>query len=84
MYDTWKGPALWHRGVPLSIHVDVPMHLLFLGVTKTVSKRVMEWTRLYGLNNSFLRNSSNMLQSVANCNVDWCMALKINGPNFGG
>jgi hypothetical protein len=42
MYDTWKGPALWRRGVPLSIHVDVPMHLLFLGITKTVAKRVME------------------------------------------
>ncbi len=84
MYDTWKGPALWRRGVPLSIHVDVPMHLPFLGITKTVAKRVMEWTKLNGLNNSFLRISSDALQSLAKCNVDWCMALKINGPNFGG
>jgi hypothetical protein len=84
MYDTWKCPALWHRGVPLNTHVDVPMHLLFLGIMKTVAKRVMEWTKQNALNKNFIRSSVSALQAVANCNVDWCMAFKINGPNFGG
>ena len=38
LYNMWKHPALWDRGLTLYIHVDVPMHLLFLGVMKTVAK----------------------------------------------
>jgi hypothetical protein len=28
-------PVLWNRGNDLDIHIDVPMHLLFFGITKT-------------------------------------------------
>ena len=36
-YARWKIPALWNRaGATMDQHVDVPMHLLFLWITKTV------------------------------------------------
>jgi hypothetical protein len=42
LYECWAYPTAWRRGLPLHAHVDVPMHLLFLGVTKTVVKEIME------------------------------------------
>jgi hypothetical protein len=38
LYECWAYPTAWMRGLPLHAHVDVPMHLLFLGITKTVVK----------------------------------------------
>jgi len=84
LYECWSFPAAWTRGVPLEVHVDVPMHLLFLGITKTVSKRVMEWAKAQNLQNNFLRASDGVLDAVASSHIDWCVALKLTGPNFGG
>jgi hypothetical protein len=39
-YMMWKFPPQWTRGVNLSQHIDVPMHLVFLGVVKTVIQMV--------------------------------------------
>jgi len=72
------------RGVSLEVHIDVPMQLLFLGVTKTVAKRVMEWTKAHNLMKTFLIVSSCVLDAVGSCNIDWCVALKLTEPNFGG
>jgi hypothetical protein len=72
LYNMWKHPALWDHGLTINIHVDVPMHLLFLGVMKTVAKQVMEWTKLHSTNNNFIRVASPALQAVARCNLDWC------------
>jgi hypothetical protein len=44
----WKYPALWNRGVQLSQHVDVVMHLIFLGVVKTVIQMVQDWSKKRG------------------------------------
>ena len=55
-YAPWRIPALWDRaGVTLDQHVDVPMHLLFLGITKTVVKMVQEWTLGRSKKAAFLR-----------------------------
>jgi hypothetical protein len=37
-YKQWMYPAAWIRGVNIEQHIDVPMHLLFLGVVKTTVK----------------------------------------------
>jgi hypothetical protein len=84
LYEFSAYPTAWRRGLPLHAHVDVPMHLLFLGVTKTVVKRIMEWSKAHSLQNNFLRASSGVLDAVGSCHLEWCVALKITGPNFGG
>ena len=84
MYECWAYPTAWRRGLPLDAHVDVPMHLLFLGVTKTVVKQIMEWTKAHSLQNNFLRASNGVLDAIGSCHLEWCVALKITGPNFGG
>ena len=55
-YAPWKTPALRARaGVTMDQHVDVPMHLLFLGTTKTVVLMVQEWTFGRSKKAAFLR-----------------------------
>jgi len=36
-YNAWKCPVPWHHGLLIYTHVDAPIHLLFLGVMKTVT-----------------------------------------------
>jgi len=83
-YVKWAYPAAWTRGIMLEQHVDVPMHLLFLGITKTTVKRIMEWTKQKNKHNNFLRMSTGVLESVKNLHIDWCVAIPTNGVKFGG
>ena len=41
--NEWKYPAAWERGITLSQHIDVPMHLIFLGIVKTCIQLVHDW-----------------------------------------
>jgi len=43
LYAMWSFPATWQRGVQLDQHIDVIMHLLFLGVIKTIMQNIQEW-----------------------------------------
>jgi hypothetical protein len=36
LWDALKYLALWCHGVPLNTHVNVPIHLLFLGVWRKI------------------------------------------------
>jgi hypothetical protein len=84
LYECWAYPTAWRRGLPLDAHVDVPMHLLFLGVTKTVVNRIMEWSKAHSLQNNFLCASNYVLDALGSCHLEWCDALKIKSPYFGG
>jgi hypothetical protein len=44
----------------------------------------MEWSKAHSLQNNFLRASSGVLDAVGSCHLEWCVVLKIAGPNFGG
>ena len=47
---TWENPIAWRRGIPLSCHIDVPMHLVFLGIVKASVATVNEWIACKGWN----------------------------------
>jgi hypothetical protein len=44
----------------------------------------MDWTKVQGNSNAFLRFAKGVLDSVAKLKLDWCEALELTGPNFGG
>jgi hypothetical protein len=83
-YDQWICPASWTCQTDIEQHVDVPMHLVFLGVTKTMAKRIMEWTKQKNKHNSFVLIASGILESVAKLHLDWCIAIPLSGMTFGG
>jgi hypothetical protein len=44
----------------------------------------MEWAKARSLQNKFPCATSGVLDAGGSYNLDWCVALKIMGPNFGG
>jgi hypothetical protein len=35
-FSTYRVPSVWTRNIPLQLYIDTPMHLLYLGMVKTV------------------------------------------------
>jgi hypothetical protein len=78
LYANWIPPALWDHGVQLEQHIDVVMHLLFLGVVRTTLEMVQEWSKRRGKNAAFIRYLEGTLESLQVLDIDWyrCMANK--------
>jgi hypothetical protein len=72
----YKVPPPWYDNNELSIFVDVPMHLLMLGVTKSVMLKIGKWLCNYNLNSMFLTMSNDVLRSIKSLNIEWCKILK--------
>jgi len=71
----WNMPALWNRGVPLSTHIDVPMHLLFLGIVKSTTALVNEWFATKGWNLIADSRTNITLYEIGNLNLTWCRSI---------
>lgn len=66
-------------------YVDVPMHLLMLGVVKSVLLKIGVWLRYRSQKTMFLTTSNNILGKVKELNVEWCKILEYPSTDkFGG
>jgi hypothetical protein len=73
LWVPWPIPAFWRRGVDLVQHPDVPMHLLFLGVVKTMVQRVETWTSNKGKSTPFVQETQDILSGIEDLNLScWC------------
>jgi hypothetical protein len=63
--------------VELHQHLEVIMHLLFLGVVKTTIQMIQEWTK-----NKF--GIEITLESIQYFQLDWCRGLSYNAGKLGG
>jgi hypothetical protein len=83
-------PCLWVRGlnntnkVSLEKSVDVPMHLLFLGVAKTVVRKIQSWCKVRGSQSAFVRSVAGCLKVIKKFNLDWCKTIEYSGGKLGG
>ena len=68
-------PPSWYDFDSLSIFVDVPMHLIMLGVIKAVMLKIGKWMRSLNLNAKFIVMSKDILGSIKSLNVEWCKIL---------
>lgn len=75
-------PPLWRRCVDIRQHIDVIMHLLFLGIVKTITKVTREWTKLKGKHSAFLIYARNVLESIPT--VPWLAVAPYTGDKLGG
>jgi hypothetical protein len=71
-YRMWKYPTLWDQGVELHQHIDVAMHLLFLGVTKTTMQMIQDWAKKRGKYAQFINATNGVLEAVQQLQLDWC------------
>jgi len=83
-FERWQFPALWSRSTMLLQHVDVIMHLLFLGVIKTTIKHIEGWIKKRGKFDAFIKYVCGRLESVQALRLGWCKVLPYSGNKFGG
>jgi hypothetical protein len=84
LYTRWPLPAVWTRGVNLDQHPDIPMHLLCLGIVKTVILRVSRWMAKKCKGKAFVRQMKGLLESLQKLHLSWCPVLPYKGGKFGG
>ena len=74
-FTMWKFPPSWVRGVAMTTHIDVVMHLLFLGVVQTVIIMVHERAKIRGKNTFFISFMEGTLDSIQSLGLDWCRCI---------
>lgn len=84
LYNPWPIPSRWSRGVPLSRTIDPLMHLLFLGIVKTVGSTVRKYLVSYGQHKSFSDRYSYLLLQAKDLKLDWLKVLSYGTGNYGG
>ena len=75
-------PSLWTRKSELSNHVDVPMHLIFLGVVKATINMIKDWIKIRGHSQGYQKYSNQSLTGFPF--VQWCVVNSFSGEKLGG
>lgn len=84
-YQKYTLPSSWYHFTDLKAHVDVPMHLLMLGVVKSVMLKIGIWLRFRSQKTMFLTMANNILEEIKALNLEWCKILKYPlTDKFGG
>jgi hypothetical protein len=84
LFQQWKFPPLWDRCVKLNQHIDVAMHLIFLGVVKTTIIVIQDWTKMRGKHSAFLRYVKGALEPIQSLGIDWCRCVPYKTGKLGG
>jgi hypothetical protein len=66
-----KLPSVWNRMLPLRIFIDTPMHLLFLGIAKSVFELIGEWAVRSGRRGPFRKEAMDQLQDLEDLKLQW-------------
>ena len=85
LYQKWALPSLWNDSIPLERYGDVPMHLLFLGVAKSLVLDIQGWLKAQKQHSSFVLYASNVLSTLYELKLGWCKVLpSYSSGKFGG
>ena len=74
--EDYHVPSSWYNQNDLTIYVNVPMHLLMLGMVKSVMIKIGKWLRDKNLNSKFIKLTDGILGSIKSLNVEWCKILE--------
>jgi hypothetical protein len=77
-------PSFWTRDVPLKSQIDVPMHLIFLGVVQGISGFIHSWLRKHGKFANFMRLAEGRLNPLVKFKLSWLKMLPYKGDRLGG
>jgi hypothetical protein len=64
-------PSLFTRGVPLHAFTDTPMHLILLGIGKTVFFRIMTWSARRGCKKVFVAIAKSLMEDINPLKLPW-------------
>lgn len=65
LFTKWKHHPIWNSGVRMVQVVCIIMHLLFLGIVKTLlTQTMLSWLKTFNKNSNFIRSAQGVLESV--------------------
>jgi hypothetical protein len=82
--EIWPTPPMWHRENPMKANLDAIMHMLFLGIIKTVVRMVMHWCKRRGKLNELLDQLKGTTEALMDLNLEWLRLLQFLGVKLGG
>jgi hypothetical protein len=82
LMDDAPFPPVWTRGDSLQCHIDVIMHLLFLGITKTTVLLVRDWVKANASFPTFQKYAKPIFRMIPK--VGWCTTAPYTGDKLGG
>ena len=86
-YELWDLPPSWYEEETTEIFADVPMHLLLLGISKSVYIKVGKWLKIRHQATDFKESSKGILDQLKLYSLDWCKCLlypNTSTDKFGG
>jgi hypothetical protein len=83
-YYKWVFPVMWDDSIPTDIYAEVPMHLLFLGIVKTIMMDVCQWKIVKGKNLSFIKYATGILNAIEKLQLHWLKLLPYSNKKFRG
>ena len=83
LFLQWQHPPLWTRDIPMNRTNDAIMHLMFLGIEKSVNKDITKFLVYNEKQSLFARLVSNLLTDALSLSIrDWCDILPYNDGHF--
>lgn len=84
-FEVWKSPPWWRRvNGDIDEHIDVIMHLIFLGVTKRTNQEIHEWCTMRRRGTAFSTYANGILESVQKLQLDNFKVLPYREGTLGG
>jgi hypothetical protein len=73
-------PVIWNRGNDLDIHIDVPMHLIFFGI----SNSIQAWCDFRGSTHDFMKHVVGVMETFHGLVLSWLVCVHYTGAKLGG
>lgn len=77
-------PITWLRSIDISNHVEATMHLLFLGIVKTILMNTNSMLKEMKKMTSFVENIDQYLKPIQKLLLPWCKMAPFGTGKFGG
>lgn len=75
-YQKYSLPLAWFHFFVLRVLAEAPMHLLMLGIVKSVLLQISTWLRYQSQKTLFLGMAKVKLLSIKTMSIEWCKVLE--------
>ena len=77
-------PVNWHRDLPIGLNIEVPMHIVALGIGESTCRLTQLYLGSKQMNSTFVETSKGVLESVAKLSLSWCKSRPYGEGKQGG